>query len=181
MVPAAERRTKLSGEEDRILAARAATGDVAAFTLLVRKHERQVRHFLGRVARHEAEDLAQETFVKAWRLAGSYRGEGSYPGWLLRIGWRLFLDARRERRPMESLEGDLESGAGDAPDRRIDVDRALARLHPRERAAALLCLGEGYSHGEAAAILGLPLGTLKSIVARAKAQLAASLLEVETK
>jgi RNA polymerase sigma factor (sigma-70 family) len=149
--------------------------------LLVQKHERQVRTFLARVAGHEAEDLAQETFVKAWRLAGSFRGEGSYPGWLLRIGWRLFLDERRSRKPVEALDGDIsEAGESGAPERKIDVDRALARLHPRERAAALLCLGEGYSHAEAAAILALPLGTLKSIVARAKAQLAAWLLEVET-
>ena len=54
---------------------------------------------------------------------------------------------------------------------RIDIDRALAALPTRERAAALLCYGEGCSHSEAAAILGLPLGTLKSIVMRARAQL----------
>ena len=85
MVRPAERSGALSGEEDRILAVRAAAGDAAAFTLLVRKHERQVRAFLARVAGHDAEDLAQEAFVKAWRTAGHFRGEGSYAGWLLRI------------------------------------------------------------------------------------------------
>ena len=133
------------------------------------------------MAGHDAEDLAQETFVKAWRLGGSFRGEGSYPGWLLRIGWRLFLDQRRGHKPIETLEPDvLSAAASDGPDRRIDVERALAGLGPRERAAALLCLGEGYSHAEAAVILDLPLGTLKSIVARARAQLAAVLLPMET-
>jgi RNA polymerase sigma-70 factor (ECF subfamily) len=53
--------------------------------------------------------------------------------------------------------------------------RAMAALEPRERAAAQLCFAEGYSHGEAAQILQLPLGTLKSVVARARSQLAAAL------
>ena len=122
-----------------------------------------------------AEDLAQETFLKAWRMAGSFRGEGSYEGWLLRIGWRLFLSRRRARR---EAPADLDAGEeGHRPDleARIDVDRALARLPERERAAALLCFGQGYSHGEAAAILGLKLGTLKSVVARARAELARQL------
>lgn len=108
--------------------------------------------------------------MKAWRLAGSYRGEGSYEGWLLRIAWRLFLSDRRGRRTEVGLD-EAEPAPAGAPDAVIDVNRALARLPDRERAAALLCLGEGWSHGEAASILGLPLGTLKSIVARARAEL----------
>jgi RNA polymerase sigma-70 factor (ECF subfamily) len=69
-------------------------------------------------------------------------------------------------------QADASAGEREA---RIDIDRALARLPGRERAAALLCFGEGYSHGEAAAILELPLGTLKSVAARAKAALAREL------
>ena len=161
---------------------RARRGDPAAYEALVRAHQdiafRTACLLAGSSA--DAEEAAQEAFVKAWRMAGHYRGEGSYAGWLLRIAWRLLLDARRARRPMEPLGAEIgDEGVDAAPDRRIDVDRALAKLEPRERAAALLCLGEGYSHGEAAAIMGLPLGTLKSIVARAKAQLAA-LLSLET-
>ena len=104
-------------------------------------------------------------------MAASWRGDGSYEGWLLRIAWRGFLSDRRGRRDEVGLdEGSAGSRESD-PNSAIDVDRALARLGPRERAAALLCLGEGWSHGEAAEILDLPLGTLKSIVARARAQL----------
>ena len=158
-------------EGDELLARKAATSP-AAFTELVRRHERRVRAFLSRLCRGEGgDDLAQETFLTAWRMAGSFRGEGSYEGWLLRIGWRQFL-SRRRKRTEEAVElaGDGESFHPDA-EAKIDVDRALARLPERERAAALLCLGEGYSHGEAAAILDLPLGTLKSVVARARAEL----------
>ena len=152
---------------DAELAAQAAAGDVAAFTNLVRRHERRVRSFLGRLTRGEgAEDLAQETFLQAWRTASSWRGEGSYEGWLLRIAWRQFLTSRRGRREA-GAEAEWPAPAADA-NMRIDIDRALAALPARERAAALLCYGEGCSHAEAAAILDLPLGTLKSIVLRAR-------------
>ena len=167
LVPAPPGSGQLS---DEALAARAAAGDVAAFTNLVRRHERRVRSFLARLTRGEGdEDLAQETFLKAWRTASSWRGEGSYQGWLLRIAWRLFLSSRRGRREA-AVEAELPAAAADA-DMRIDLERALAALPLRERAAALLCYGEGCSHAEAAAILDLPLGTLKSIVMRARAQL----------
>jgi RNA polymerase sigma-70 factor (ECF subfamily) len=156
------------------LARKAAGGDAGAFTSLVRRHERRVRAFLLRLCRgdsHLADDLAQEAFVKAWRMAASWRGEGSYEGWLLRIAWRAFLSDRRGRRDEVGLEEAFVEGQESDPNAAIDVDRALARLGPRERAAAVLCLGEGWSHKEAARILDLPLGTLKSIVARARTQL----------
>jgi RNA polymerase sigma factor (sigma-70 family) len=150
---------------------------VGAFTALVRRHERRVRAFLGRIAgRAAGDDLAQETFLKAWRAARSWRGEGSYEGWLLRIGWRLFLTSRRARREEPDEQAD-RADAASGPALRIDVDRALAALPARERAAAILCFGEGWSHAEAAAILDVPLGTLKSLAARAKAALAAALEE----
>ncbi|MGZ8997869.1 MAG: RNA polymerase sigma factor [Allosphingosinicella sp.] len=156
------------------MARKAAGGDAGAFTSLVRRHERRVRAFLLRLCRgdaHLADDLAQETFVKAWRMAASWRGEGSYEGWLLRIAWRSFLSDRRGRRDEVGLDDESLGGHVSDPNAAIDVDRALAKLGASERAAALLCLGEGWSHGEAAKILDLPLGTLKSIVARARAQL----------
>jgi RNA polymerase sigma-70 factor (ECF subfamily) len=102
-------------------------------------------------------------------MAPGWRGEGSYQGWLLRIAWRQFLSSRRGRRWMPG-EADEPAATPDVA-ARIDIERALARLPERERAAALLCFGEGCSHAEAAAILDLPLGTLKSIVARARTAL----------
>lgn len=140
----------------------------------MRQNERSVRRFLERVTRGiDADDLAQETFLRAWRLARSFRGEGSYAGWLLRIAWRVYLTrVGRSKRgaevPLHEREEPVYSAGYEAA---IDVDRAMATLAPRERAAALLCLAEGWSHSEAADILDLPLGTLKSLVARAKRQL----------
>jgi RNA polymerase sigma-70 factor (ECF subfamily) len=170
------------GEDDTALAADAAAGDVAAFTVLVRRHERRVRSFLARLCRsaEAADDLAQETFLQAWRMAASFRGEGSYQGWLLRIAWRRFLTQARAGR-LEPLAAPAEAEPPPVPDpgAAIDLSRALAALDPRERAAALLCFGEGCSHQEAAAILELPLGTLKSLAARARTRLAAHLKGAE--
>lgn len=160
-------------DQERDLARRAAAGDAAAFAALVRAHEAAVRRFLARLTRGDgADDLAQEVFLKAWRSAQAFRGEGSYRAWLMRIAWTLFLSAHRARGRRDAREQ-----AAPVPESRhdrdaaIDLQRALAGLSERERAAALLCFGEGCSHGEAAAIMGIPLGTLKSILARARAAL----------
>jgi RNA polymerase sigma factor (sigma-70 family) len=166
--------------DEHVLGRRAAAGDAAAFSALVRLHEARVRRFLARLSLGEgADDLAQETFVTAWRMRASWRGDGRYGAWLMRIAWTTFLGAhragvRRQQRDQFAHEAGEHTEAA-APDLRIDVASALAALDERERAAAMLCFAEGYSHKEAAAIMGVPLGTLKSIAARARARLLASL------
>jgi RNA polymerase sigma factor (sigma-70 family) len=163
-------------DQDVDLARRAAAGDAAAFAALVRTHEAAVRRFLRRLAGEAADDIAQEVFLKAWRGTGHYRGDGRYRAWLMRIAWTLFLDARRgdTRRDAREAAAPAPESRHD-PDLAIDLERALSGLGRRERAAALLCFGEGCSHAEAAEIMGLPLGTLKSIVARARAALVETL------
>jgi RNA polymerase sigma factor (sigma-70 family) len=151
---------------------RAAGGDLAAFGVLVRSHEAALRRFTDRLAGDEGDDIAQDALLAAWRALGQWRGDGSLAGWLRRIATRRFLDRQRRSGPRTFAELDPAAPAPDsAPDRRIAVDRALASRPPRERAAALLVFAEGHSHVEAAAILGLPLGTLKSIIARARTAL----------
>jgi RNA polymerase sigma-70 factor (ECF subfamily) len=159
-----------------ILSRQAVAGDVRAFTELVRMHEGQVRRFLGRLTGEGADDLAQEVFVKAWRSAGHWHGKGAYKSWLLGIAWNEFLVARRSAKRRTERESAFEGRQlpGDANEK-IDVARALAALGERERAAALLCFAEGYSHVEAATIMRIPLGTLKSALARARTALAARL------
>ena len=127
-----------------------------------------------------ADDLAQETFLDAWRSAGAWGGTGSYRSWLFGIAWRRFLAARRaagRQAARDHAAWEMESGAGAAggAEGSIDIARALASLPERERAAALLCYGEGCTHVEAAEAMGVPLGTLKSLAARARTALAATL------
>ncbi len=154
-------------EEELALSRRAAAGDGAAFAMLVEKYERPLRSFLARMGAADADDIAQEAFLKAWRFAGSYDGRARYSTWLTRIAWRCRLDAlRRHGGGGEEPVGE----ASESPAARLDVHDMLARLSEKERAALVLCDGHGWSHGEAAELLDLPLGTLKSTVARAKAK-----------
>ena len=151
-------------EEDLALSRRSAAGDSAAFAMLVEKYERPLRSFLARMGAGEiADDVAQDAFLKAWRAAGQYDGRARYSTWLTRIAWRCRLDQLRRERPVEAEDDPLSAG-GD------EVQDMLARLSDSERAALILCDGHGWTHTEAAELLSVPLGTLKTTVARAKSK-----------
>ena len=154
-------------EEDLALSRRAAAGDGAAFATLVEKYERPLRAFLARMGAAEiADDIAQDAFLKAWRAAGQYDGSARYSTWLTSIAWRCRLDELRRRpRAQPAPPADPEANSNAA-----EVSDMLARLSENERAALVLCDGHGWTHQEAADLLGLPVGTLKSTVARAKAK-----------
>jgi RNA polymerase sigma-70 factor (ECF subfamily) len=152
-------------EEDLALSRRAAAGDGAAFATLVEKYERSLRAFLARMGAAEiADDIAQDAFLKAWRAAGQYDGSARYSTWLTSIAWRCRLDELR-RRSQPAPQAD----PGENPNA-AEISDMLARLSENERASLVLCDGHGWTHPEAAELLGLPLGTLKSTVARAKAK-----------
>ena len=172
-------------EDDPALNRRAAAGDSQAFSQLVTRHERRLRDFLARVAGPgRSDDLAQDCFLQAWRRAGQFDGRGSYAAWLFRIGWRLFLDERRrlasETRKRDGAAILVDAAAEPGHAARLDMTAVLARLEPVERAALVLCDGQGWTHEEAAAMLELRLGTLKSIAARAKRN-ARALLQARAK
>lgn len=135
--------------------------------MLVEKYEAPLRSFLLRAVGAEgADDIAQEAFLKAWRASKQYDGRARYATWLTRIAWNCRLDAlRRDRRASEFPPEE----AGSAPVA-AEVADMLSRLSEKERAALVLCEGHGWTHGEAAELLSLPLGTLKSTVSRAKAK-----------
>jgi len=165
---------------DWTLAQRAAAGSAACFEALVREHQSRLRGFLRRLTRGDAalaDDLAQETFIEAHRKLTQFRGEGSFSSWLCGIAWSRFLMERRKRREEPLAEMDEKASADPAPASlvKLDLERAMARLSAEERAALTLCYALGHSHGEAAAILELPLGTLKSHVLRGREKLKAML------
>jgi len=135
--------------------------------MLVEKYERSLRGFLSRTfGRDVADDIAQDAFLKAWRAAGQYDGRARYSTWLTRIAWRCRLDVLRRHRADDVPEASAALSAGLS----AEVDDMLGRLSESERASLVLCEGHGWTHVEAAELLGLPLGTLKSTVARAKAK-----------
>jgi RNA polymerase sigma-70 factor (ECF subfamily) len=160
-------------DPDLVLCRRAAGGDRGAFALLVSAHGNRLRSFLAHVAGADlADELAQAAFVKAWQALSRFRGDALFSSWLCGIGWRCFIDhARRERSEARRRAGAASLGDPVEPPSqadRIDLQRALDRLDAVERAALVLCEGHGWSHSEAAAILRLPLGTLKGTVQRAR-------------
>ena len=154
-----------NNDEDLALSRRAANGDGPAFAMLVDKYERPLRAFLARMGAGDAtDDIAQEAFLKAWKAAGQFDGGARYSTWLTKIAWRCRIDHLRRHR---LVERELDEG-GECP--ADEVRDMLARLGEGERAALVLCHGHGWTHSEAADLLGLPLGTLKSMVARAKSK-----------
>ncbi|MEI9993536.1 MAG: sigma-70 family RNA polymerase sigma factor [Rhizomicrobium sp.] len=165
--------------DDSALVGRAAAKDVAAFSQLARGHQSKVRGLLLRLTRGNhalADDLAQETFLEAWRGLGNFRGDSAFSTWLYRIAYSRFLMHARKRQdaPLGDWHGEAPSGEGAAL-ARIDLERAFARLSAPESAALTLCFALGLSNTEAAQALDMPLGTLKSHVLRGREKLKATL------
>jgi len=146
---------------------------------LVDAHQQAVRGFLRRFSGHwaGADDIAQEAFVIAWRKLSQFEGRSSFRSWVSGIGMRLARDAKRSHTRATARDGAwLEERAADTNDGapiedRMALGEAMAALPDDQRAAVALCLGEGFSHAEAASILKLPLGTVKSHVTRGRERL----------
>lgn len=158
--------------------------DRRAFERLVLRHQSMVRAVLRRLAKGDlglADDLAQETFVLAWRNLRHFRFEARFSTWLYRIAFNAWQSEVRKKREVLLDDPDgappLFDVAEDVPDTagRIDLERAMAALSDGERAAISACYYADLSHEEAAQALGIPLGTVKTHILRAKAKLKARL------
>ena len=166
-------------DEAALVALAAGREDREAFGLLVRRYQSPLRDFLRKMTRgdhHLADDLAQETFVRAWQRLPEFRAEARFSTWLFgiafnnfRASWRKGASARATR--TEEPRTPAPDPASGAPGLRLDLAEALAALEEPERAAVLLCCQEGWSHEEAAQALGCPLGTVKTHVLRGRKKL----------
>ena len=164
--------------------------DRHAFAELVKRHQSAVRACLRKLTAGNhalADDLAQETFVLAWRNLKSFRQEARFSTWLYRIATNCWLAQARKRQ--EELLGDRDDAVVDddsdthdddrasAHDHastttmKIDLERAMATLSEAERAAIVQCYHNDLSHEEAAYVLGCPVGTVKTHVLRGKQKL----------
>lgn len=168
--------------EDAELAIRARAGSDAAFGRLVERHQAAVRGFLRRTLGGgwaEADDVAQEAFLTAWRSMGSLRDPAAVRSWLLGIAWRKAQDRMRGARRGAARDAawleSVDAPSGLSPEDRLSLASALGALAPDVRACVALCLADGWSHADAAQALGLPLGTVKSHVARGRARLLTAL------
>lgn len=152
--------------------------DKRAFDRLVCKYQSRVRRFFLSQTLGDgqlSDDLAQDTFLKAYTGLSRFRGLSSFSTWLMRIACNVLYDYARAHRP----SGDLDSAAAlaarpQAADTalRMDIYDALARLAPPERTCITLQLIDGQSIDKIAAITSMPEGTVKSHLSRGKAKLA---------
>jgi RNA polymerase sigma-70 factor (ECF subfamily) len=187
------------GPPDSALIARAlAGGDRHAFAVLVRRHQSPVRGLLRRLANGDealADDLAQETFIQAYRKLGQFRADARFSTWLYRIAYNCFLMHLRSRKAEPLMSEPLDEAAVEdretpsdelrpeetAADMQMDLQRAMACLSLVERAAITQCYYLDRSHEEAAYALGCPVGTVKSHILRAKRKLKQALQDWETR
>ncbi len=173
---------------DDDLAAAARAGDRASFNTLVRRYQRRVFALCaGMVGPDTAEDITQDTFIRALGSLDRYRG-GNFAGWLLTIAGNRCRDElrRRKRRPTDSIDQQMET-FGDAyalpsrersPERRaLDSElrrvivAALAQLPDDQRQALTLRDIDGFSYQEIASATNVSVGTVKSRIARARAKM----------
>ncbi len=166
-----------AGADHRLIARTLAGQDPAAFGELVRRHQSQVRNFLRRLCSDIAlaDDLAQDTFLRAWDKLDSYSGQGSFIGWLLKIAYTSFLQSRRKsKRYAAVLEeaghlADSESRTATLESNELpDLEKFLAVLSDDERAVMVMSYACGLSHREISEATGQPVGTVKSILFRSK-------------
>ena len=176
-------------DPDRAAFEDAAAGDTRAFEVLVLRYQARIVNYASAMVRDAgaAEDVAQETFVRAWRGMGRFRGESSFKTWLYRIATnvaRTHLDrrGRQARIADRSLDDEAEPlQAGDVPSpapdaetslvRREAIDRALSELPDELRLALVLRDVEGLDYKEIAGVTGAPIGTVESRIFRARRRL----------
>lgn len=172
-----------AGQVDHALVARVLlTDDRRAFEQLMQRHQGMVRAQLRRLLHGDearADDLAQETFLLAWRKLDQFRGEARFSTWLYRIAYTCFLQAHRKgSSATDAIDGDDQPiSPPDAVTLRLDVERAMRRLSATEQIVLTHVVQLGLSHDEAAYVLAMPLGTVKSHTNRGKARLRALLVD----
>jgi RNA polymerase sigma-70 factor (ECF subfamily) len=159
------------------LVQRARSGDRRAFERLYREHAGRVYGLCLRMTRDAqlAEDCTQETFINAWRALGKFETRSSLSTWLHRIAVNVSLAKRRKSGPVEpSLdeeEGIASEWTLETPVEEREIESAIAGLPEGARDALVLHALYGYSHGEAAQMLGIAEGTCKAQLHRARALL----------
>jgi RNA polymerase sigma factor (sigma-70 family) len=182
--------------DEQLIARVVVQDDRHAFSELVRRYQSGVRATLRRLTAGNhalADDLAQETFLSAYRNLRSFRQEARFSTWLYRIATNAFLGEARKRHEelLGDRDGELADDAADDDDGptgattggdhargtalHVDMERALAALSAAERAAIVQCYHNDLSHEEAAYVLGCPVGTVKTHILRGKQKLKARL------
>ncbi len=171
-----------SGADDRDLAFAAGAGDRRALEILLDRHLDRVHAVCRRIVVHpeDALDATQEALIAISRGIGRFDGRSAFSTWVYRVATNAALDELRRRKRRPALAHDVlpepaVSGGHDAMEARLDVDAALAKVPEDFRVAVVLRDLADLDYAEIAAVLDVPLGTVKSRVARGRAALQAEL------
>lgn len=163
----------LESDPDGALVERSQAGDDQALRALYQRHRVRLYSMAARLTgnRSDAEDVVQETFVKAWRSLSAFRGEASFGTWLYRIALNLCRDLHRRRRPIEpEVESATPPASTDGIARR-HLAQALSELSHGYREVLVLHDVMELNHSEIAEILGVDIGTSKSQLHKARAKM----------
>lgn len=150
--------------------------DTAAFAELVRRYEQKILLLQRRLTgeRSLAEDLAQETFLRAWQKLHTFGGRGSFAGWLASLSYNVFrAHWRKTRRQRNEVPlGDMEFGAREIDQPGLaDLDRLLGMLNSEDQVIMTLSYAYGLTNTEVGEVLDMPAGTIKARIHRAKAKI----------
>lgn len=167
-----------------------AQGDKDAFTEIVSRHLNAVIHFALRYVgrRAEAEDVAQEAFIRIWKNAAKWEPKGfTFRSWLYRITYNLCIDELRKRKPVTDVEDEVLPSLGDQPDEGLYRDQqqqkvahALDELPERQRTAITLCVYQGMSNRDAAQVMEISVEALESLLSRARRTLRNKMTETQS-
>jgi RNA polymerase sigma factor (sigma-70 family) len=165
----------LAGASESTVVALAINGDTAAYGELVRRRQDMIRNLLRRLARNPAlaDDLAQQTFIRGWKSISGLNSSAAFGAWLRKLAVNMWLQHLRGSKSELPLDEDAlaAQAAMPATTTRMDLDAALATLPPEPRLCVVLAYSEGMSHAEISAATRMPLGTVKSHIARGCARL----------
>ena len=153
----------------------AISGNRRAFDELVRRYQSPVRRFFLHQTLGDSQlsdDLAQDTFIKAYTNIASFRGLASFQTWIMRIAYNVFYDYTRSRHQTSDIDQVPERSSQVNPTLKMDIYAALALLKPDERTCITLQLIDGYDIAAIAKITQIKEGTVKSHLSRGKEKLA---------
>lgn len=170
--------SRLAAADDRIVAGRAIDGDIAAFEVLVRRYTPMMRAYVRRVlgASADVDDVVQEAFVIAWQRLSELEDPSAVKSWLMRTVSRKAMDRVRSRRAYVGIDDIEHPAAADATpahaaEARAGVEalsEALGELPETQRQSWVLREIGGFAYEEVAAELGVPVTTVRGLLARAR-------------
>ncbi|EEF57916.1 RNA polymerase sigma factor [Pedosphaera parvula] len=174
-------------DEEKVWIGKSRQGDHEAFEALIKCYQKMIHALTYRMTGSltDGEDLAQDTFIQAFRQIHTYRGDSKFSSWLYRIGINLCLNWRksqqRQQKAHEEYGQNLDTETTPDGKRAQQVQEALMKLRPKQRAAIVLTTYDGLNHAEAAQVLGCSETTVSWRIFAARTKLKKLLSKAHTK